>query len=355
MAKKRWCVVEMSDCWALMDRLDPVPLTASRFPKDETGWRDAVTQLERADWSSPRYQRPNVVSSAPRTTQSRRQFSLSRFGILFSSAILGLSVLLPWAVIRGPSIGGNSRSALRGNLFDVMYHGWRIDVAWILVGLAALGAAQALIMPYHRITLLSTIIGVLALIPVVVSVTQVHTFTAPGLSHPLVSVGYGAYVALGGSLLSMVTWALFPNRAKRRPPTPATSGAPLDQRRRAPESGGTTRFDAGEEKVHHGVGVGFASNGSPPDGTVPSGSGLLPSTGSVSPRSYNTRVGPDALPSLAVALGELAQQEGRDPEPVSPTASDRTPPAGWYTDYADANFLRYWDGTQWTDYLHPSR
>jgi hypothetical protein len=57
-----------------------------------------------------------------------------------------------------------------------------------------------------------------------------------------------------------------------------------------------------------------------------------------------------------VAEPESAEPESAEPEsagPAEPEAPDSYPP-GWYADYDDTSFLRYWDGAEWTEHTHPT-
>jgi hypothetical protein len=318
---RRWCVVEMPDCWAIMDGLDTVPQAAFRFPKDDSGWRDVVAQLQRTDAPTPTNRSIAPVATEPRLRQGRRQFSLARFGIFFSSIILGASAWLPWAIIKGSETGGGNPSDLRGDLFKVLFHGWRSHVAWILVGLAVVCALQALVLPFTRITLISTVIGLVTLVPVIIGITQIHTFTGPDLSHPMVSVGYGVFVAVGGCLLLIMAWAVFPARSRRHRQSPV--GIQL-------EDGGTVRA-----------------------GTVMEGLTLTMPAPPSRPNRDTAEFG--GFPTLGTTLAQLAQHDqpmaAVSPAPEPPAAY----PAGWFADYADPTLLRYWDGTQWTEHTHPSK
>ena len=318
---RRWCVVEMPDCWAIMDGLDAVPQAAFRFQKDDSGWRDVVAQLQRTDAPTPTNPSIAPVATAPYVRQGRRQFSLARFGVFFSSIILGASAQLPWAIIKGSGSGGGNPSDLRGDLFKVLSDGWRSTVASILVGLAVVCALQALVLPFTRITLISGVIGLMALVPVIIGITQIHTFTGPGLSHPMVSIGYGVFVAFGGCLLLIMAWAVFPTRPRRQRQSPV--GIHL-------EGGGTVRAGAVME-------------------------GLTPTTPAPPSRPNRDTAEFGGLPTLGVALAQLAQHD----QPVvvaTPAPEPRAAyPAGWFADYADPALLRYWDGTQWTEHTHPSK
>ena len=321
VAGRRWCVVEMPDCWAIMDGLDTIPQATFRFPKDDSGWRDAVTQLQSTDAPTPTNPSIAPVVTAPYKRQGRRQFSLARFGIFFSSIILGASAWLPWAIIKGPDSGGGKPSDLRGDLFQVLFHGWRSSVASILVGLAVVCALQALVLPFTRITLISTVTGVIALVPVIIGITQIHTFTGPDLSSPTVSIGYGVFVAFGGCLLLIMAWAVFPTRPRRHRQSP----------------------------------VGIHLEG---DGTVRSGAvmeGLTPITPAPPSRPYGDTADLGGLPSLSAAMDQLARHD--QPVAVAPPAPEppEAYPAGWFADHAGPALLRYWDGTQWTEHTHPSK
>ena len=222
---QRWCVVDMPDCWAIMDSLDAVPHAAFQFQKDESGWREALAQLQRSDTVPPTIPTVVVPAAAPPVRRGRRQFSLARIGIFLSSIILGVSPWLPWASIQ-VSLNGGPSSSIRGDLFKIMSHGWRNSVVDILVGLAVVCAVQALVLPFPRIALASAVIGFLSLVPVILGVTQVHTYVGPGFSHPPVSIGYGVFVAFGGCLLLIMAWAVFPTGLRRPPKRAVAPGLP---------------------------------------------------------------------------------------------------------------------------------
>ncbi len=213
---RRWCIVDMPEHWAIMDSLDAVPTPVFQYNKDESGWRDAVAQLQRSDTPSPTIPTVVVPAAPPPVRHGRRQFSLARIGIFLSSIVLGSSPWLPWASIQ-VSLNGGPSSSIRGDLFKIMSHGWRNSVAEILVGLAGVCAVQALVLPFPRIALASALIGFLSLVPVILGVTQIHTYVGPGFSHPPVSIAYGVFVAFGGCLLLIMAWAVFPT-GLRRPP-----------------------------------------------------------------------------------------------------------------------------------------
>ena len=368
---QRWCVVDMPECWAVMDSLDAVPKPAFQFEKNEPGWRDALAQLERSDTPSPTIPTVVVPAAAPPVRRGRRQFSLSRIGILLSSVVLGVSPWLPWASIQ-VSLNGGPPSSIHGDLFKIMSHGWRNSVAEILVGLAVVCAVQALVLPFPRIALASAVIGFLSLAPTILGVTQIHTYVGPGFSHPPVSIGYGVFVAFGGCLLLIMAWAVFPAGLRR--PQKRASGTALT-------ATGPTR------------------SGPVMEGLTPTAPPAPPAAAMPVPTLEATRVMETAgdadgalhsgLPTLEAALAQLAEQDrhvvgasaapvlpghrasavepasaveadleptGSEPVklgPTDPEAPDAHPP-GWYADYADSSLLRYWDGGEWTEHTHPA-
>ena len=311
---ERWCVVDMPDSWAIMDSLDAVPTPVFQYQKDDSGWREAMAQLKRSDTRPPTV--PTVVApmAPPPVRHGRRQFSLARFGILLSSIILGVSPWLPWATIQ-VSLNGGPSSSIRGDLFKIMNHGWRNSVAEILVGLAALCAVQALVLPFPRIALASAILGFLSLAPVILGATQIHTYVGPGFSHPPVSIGYGMFVAFGGCLLLIMAWAVFPT-GLRRP---------------SKRSGGAEPAMAAPSRTSHIMeGLTPIAPPPPPPGsgaasTVPTVAPAVGSTASAAaasttgpPRSSGDGVSSSGLPTLGAALAQLAEHDR--PEVTEPKA-----------------------------------
>ena len=379
---KRWCVVDMPDSWAIMDSFDTVPTPAFQYQKDDSGWREAVAQLQRTDATPPVVPTMVPPSAPPPTPQGRRQFALARLGMLLGAAILGVSAWLPWATIQ-LSLNGSPTTPERGDLFTIMSHGWRNSVADILVGLAVIGAVAALVLPFRRISLAASLIGFLALVPIIIGITQIHTYTGSGFSHPSVSLGYGVYVAFGGCLLLITAWAMFPTGLKRS-----------RKRSAAPEFA-----LAAPTKATH-VMEGLTPIAPPPPPTVTStGTGTT-----ADPVDTGAAAGPakaptqfTGLPTLGAAIAQLAERDRQllvgtltpspppSPSPTLPRPADPVVPAvvvaepvvaepdpeqtdtqsnesgedgsfplGWYTDYADSSILRYWDGAQWTEHTHPA-
>lgn len=373
---RRLCIVDMPDCWGIMNSLDTFPQAAFRFPKDEAGWRDAVAQLQRSDVPEPAFKRAPVVASQGVVTNPRRQFSIARIGIFLTAAVLAAMPWQPWSVVHHGPV------TFKGDLFSFMDHGWRQDVAWILVGLAAFGALQALILPFDRVKLFGSLSGFVTLVPVLLGFTQVHTFDPAGLPSPRVSVGIGAWVALGACALLVMSWAIFPTKMRRSP-----------QVRRDPlgEYGVVNSFSAGTGPGSPGPDAGIGARGVGPAGPAPP-----PAAGRYvkQPEGPGGKALVDGLPTLGAALTALAQHgpigptddqtadgtgangDSRDvatwsppspiyrnpvPMPVTQIQPQTQPqpaggahPAGWYADYADPSGLRWWDGQQWTDHTHPA-
>jgi hypothetical protein len=317
---QRWCVVDLPESWAIMDSLDTVPTPVFEFQKDESGWREAVAQLQRSDVAPPTI--PTVVTAPtpPPVRHGRRQFSLARFGILLSAVVLGVSPWLPWASIQVTFNG--EQSSIHGNLFKIMNHGWRNSVAEILVGLAVVCGVQALVLPFPRIALASAILGFLSLVPVILGVTQVHTYVGPGgpgFSHPPVSIGYGVFVAFGGCLLLVMAWALFPTGLRRPSKRAGAAG---------PAAAGPTR--TGHVHIMEGLtritpppptGVGAAAVAGPlvaPPGTAPTSAAAAAGAAGSAGKTASS----SGLPTLGAALAQLAEHDRQgvvtEPRPVRP-------------------------------------
>ncbi|MGH9097123.1 MAG: hypothetical protein ACRDWB_06835, partial [Acidimicrobiales bacterium] len=320
---ERWCVVDMPDCWAIMDNLDAVPTPVFQYQKDDSGWREAMAQLKRSDTRPPTV--PTVVApvAPPPVRHGRRQFSLARFGILLGSIVLGVSAWLPWATIQ-VSLNGGPTSSIRGDLFKIMSHGWRNSVAEILVGLAIVCAVQALVLPFSRIALASAILGFLSMAPVILGATQIHTYVGPGFSHPPVAIGYGMFVAFGGCLLLIMAWAVFPGGV-RRPSKRAGAPGPAM---------------AGASRTGH-IMEGLTPVAPPPPPTRGAAESAVPVVPAVAPAvpviapaagaagSVADGVGSSGLPTLGAALAQLSEHDHQPvvasppvlPEPDGPAAS----------------------------------
>ena len=56
----------------------------------------------------------------------------------------------------------------------------------------------------------------------------------------------------------------------------------------------------------------------------------------------------------AMEQAQRAQEQAvqQSPAPASPQAP-QLPPAGWYPDQVDASLVRWFDGTQWTEFTQP--
>jgi hypothetical protein len=414
---QRWCVVDMPDAWAIMDSLDTVPTPAFRYQKDDSGWREAVAQLQRTDATPPVVPTPVTPPAPPPPPQGRRPFALARFGILVSAAILGVSAWLPWATIQ-ISLNGSPVPSERGDLFAIMSHGWRNSVADILVALAVIGALGALVLPFRRISLTASLIGFLALVPTIIGITQIHTYTGSGLSHPPVSMGYGVFVAFGGCLLLIVAWAIFPTGVKRsRNRSSAFDFGVVAPTQSSHIMEGLTPIAPPPPPSVTGTGIGAAANdtgGASGPGKAATEFAGLPTLGAamaqLAEHDRQVLVGtPSPSPAPAVAAPEPTMAkpvitepppepakaesvveplqdpvsaepvvaEPARPEPVvdepvvvvpAPEVAESSPinsqpanvgqedtfPSGWYTDYADSSVLRYWDGAEWTEHVHPA-
>ncbi len=376
LAGRRLCIVDMPDCWGIMNSLDTFPQAAFRFPKDEAGWRDAVAQLQRSDVPEPAFKRAPVVASQGVITNPRRQFSVARIGIFVTAAVLAATPWQPWAVVHhGPA-------TYKGDLFAFMDHGWRQDVAWMLVGLAALGALQAVVLPFGRVKLVGSLCGIVTLVPVILGITQIHTFDPAGLPSPHVAVGLGAWVALGACGVLVLSWALFPTKLRRSPPV---------RRDLLGEYGVVNSFSAGAGPgVPTANGIGDFSVATPGRDSGPQAPPAAAGRYVKQPEGPGGRVLIEGLPTLGAALTTLAQHgpigpaDGQTPDgagatgaaddvatwsPPSPMDLNPVPmpvvqsqppptdgghPAGWYADYRDTGALRWWDGRQWTEHTHPA-
>jgi multidrug transporter EmrE-like cation transporter len=213
LSGRRLCIVDMPDCWAIMNSLDAFPQASFRFPKDEAGWRDAVAQLQRSDAPEPVAKRASFVAGQTVVTNPRRQFSVARIGIFLTAAVLAASTRMPWAVVRHDGL------VYKGDLFVFMDHGWRHTMVWALIVLAGVCAVLAMVLPFRRVRFTGSLCGVLALLPVLFGFTQIHTYDPAGLSNPPVAVGYGAFVALGACAVLIMSWAVFPAKMRRAPLT----------------------------------------------------------------------------------------------------------------------------------------
>jgi hypothetical protein len=415
---QRWCVVDMPDAWAIMDSFDTVPTPAFRYQKDDSGWREAVAQLQRTDATPPGVPALVTPPAPPPTPQGRRPFALARFGILVSAAILGVSAWLPWATIQ-ISLNGSPVPSERGDLFTIMSHGWRNSVADILVALAVIGALGALVLPFRRISLTASLIGFLALVPTIIGITQIHTYTGSGFSHPPVSMGYGVFVALGGCLLLIVAWAIFPTGVKRSrnrssaldfgvaapirsshimegltpiAPTPPPSvtgtgtasvdtGGPSGPGKATTEFAGLPTLGAAMAQLaehDRQVLVGTQSPSPAPAVAAPGPTMGKPVITEPPPEPAKAESVAQPLPEpvaaetavvnepepvvdepvmaepvAAMPAPEVAESSPINSQPASADVED-TFPSGWYTDYADSSVLRYWDGAEWTEHVHPA-
>lgn len=375
LSGQRLCVVEMPDCWALFNPLDPFPQAIHRFTKDEAGWREAVAQLHRSDVPEAEFRRI-PASGGIASTGTRRQFSVTRLGILLVAAVLGISVRMPWAVINKPA-------TYHGTLQTIMNHGWRKDLALALVGLAAACALQALILPFPRIKMVASLAGALALAPVLIGLTQIHTFVGPGITSPHVTTGYGFFVALGSCAALFLSWAVFPSRMRRSTPTAIDSlgGYGTINAFSAPQASGGYGPSA-EQTMARVQPVGAVHfSGLPSLGeamhtlaegdtrhTLAEGDAAAPATwtppdhilAAVTTGSPAVSHGPIPTPPMpASAPSQVGSpQPGPRPAATHTEAASHpevaTHPAGWYPDYADPTNIRYWDGRQWTEYVHPA-
>jgi hypothetical protein len=55
----------------------------------------------------------------------------------------------------------------------------------------------------------------------------------------------------------------------------------------------------------------------------------------------------------AVKQAQVAPQQAAQPTTPGHSPTPQLPPAGWYPDQADASLVRWFDGTQWTDFTQP--
>jgi len=404
LAGQRMCIVEMPDCWAIMNSLDSFPQASFRFQKDDAGWREAVAQLSRSDAPDPNAtnvpsKRKAVVVNPVLITNNRRQFAISRFGICLTGIALALTVRLPWAVIH------HGTTVYKGDLFAIMSHGWRKNMAYALIAVGAFAAVQALAFPFKRIRLFSSISGFVALVFVLMSMTQIHTYVSPKhFPNPDVSVGYGAYAALGLCLVLIMAWAIYPTRMRRSKHAavdPLGQYGSVDDFTGAGTLSGYGGANSGGSPAGVTLAAGAAATGQPPP---PSGRYVKQAQSPPAQPGGPTQL--EGLPSLGAALTELAQQNRTAPgtaaqqqaakasgqsggatwtpppsvQQAAASSSSRQPayagrpvsgpagvppppqvqsppevrqPAGWYADYADPAYLRWWDGAQWSEHTHP--
>jgi hypothetical protein len=332
-----------------------------------------------------------VVAGPAVNKNPRRQFSISRIGIFATAVVLGLSSRMPWAIVT------HDGSVYRSDLFDIMSHGWRKGSAILFVVLAGFCAIQALASPFSRIRLFASLTGIVSLGPVLIGITQIHTFDPNSLPNPSVAIGYGTYVAIGACAVLVMSWAVFPSRMRRATPVATDPLGGYGVVNDFPGAGDTGGFGTDRGMT----GVGAAGPSGAPGGAVPPAVARYtrPEAGTppAQPGGKTHFVG---LPSLGEALAELTQYGAEapaastapnatgavswtppdhvlssvaqgpagaayDPTPSVPNPATTPPrppvappapaahPAGWYADYADRANLRYWDGQQWTEHVRP--
>ncbi len=59
------------------------------------------------------------------------------------------------------------------------------------------------------------------------------------------------------------------------------------------------------------------------------------------------------LVSFLLAVGAAVSNRGAQRDPSLPAREIAPPAHGWYPEPAGTSKLRYWDGTRWTDHVHP--
>ncbi len=382
LAGERLVVVEMPDCWAVMNRYDAFPRALGRFPKDETGWSAAVAELRRSETA------PLPLTGARRPVRTRyrpdarKQVSLPRIGVLLVAALLGGSALLPWAT---------TTVHTHLTLFGVLDTGWRRSVAWLLVAVSGLAALESQLARFERVRVLAFLLGLVAAVPVVAAYQQENHLTrfaffssggGRGL-HP----DLGTYVGAAACILLLLAWAIFPGpkRAGRVEPVDLPAHFPAANAFATAPLPSPTAPSPEVARVARPVGA--TPVGAAPD--VPD----IPEPPALLAPDHHTP-GPvrlSGLPPLGEALAQLARADQAGARAASraaetpPVANLATTaggtgatvgggngtgatvgtaggtgaapasvfPAGWYADYAVAGQLRYYDGTAWTEHTHP--
>jgi hypothetical protein len=71
---------------------------------------------------------------------------------------------------------------------------------------------------------------------------------------------------------------------------------------------------------------------------------------------YTARHAKADLPASAASVvhADLAASAVQADLAATPAASAAATPAGWYPDFEDANFLRWYDGQSWTEHRQPA-
>jgi hypothetical protein len=369
LAGERLVVVEMPDCWAVMNRYDAFPRALGRFPKDEAGWTAAVAELRRSETAAAPLARGRRPARTRYRPDARKQLSLPRIGVLVVAALLGGSTLLPWAT---------TASHAHLTLFGVLDSGPRRSLAWLLVAVAGLAAIESQLARFERVRVFAFLLGVVAAVPVAAAYQQENhlsrfAFFSSGAGRGL-HPAPGTYVGAAACVLLLLAWAIFPapKRAGRVEPVDLPAGeqgpdafvaAPLLSPA-APNAGLTAHARATAEPV-----------GATPVGAAPAAHGIPEPPALLAPDHHQP--GPvrlSGLPPLGEALAQLARTEqphgglGTTSTPTTPataglgagngTGDGSAPPApsfpaGWYADYAVPGQLRYYDGTAWTAHTHP--
>lgn len=373
LAGERLVVVEMPDCWAVMNRYDAFPRALGRFPKDEAGWSAAVVELRRSEASTASLAGRRLPTRTRYRPDARKQLSLPRIGVLLVAVLLGGSSLLPWA-----TTGAHTHLTL----FGVLDSGWRRSVAWLLVAVAGLAALESQLARFERVRVLAFLLGVVAAVPVVAAYQQENHLTRFAFFSSGVGRGLhpapGTYVGAAACVLLLLAWAIFPapKRTGRAEPVDLPASATgVDGFAATPQLAPAVPPADPAGDTHP---VGTTAVGATPVGAAPAAHRIPEPPALLAPDHHQP--GPirlSGLPPLGEALAQLARAEQAHAHageasgnPVVATAagpgtgngtglasSAPAPapsfPAGWYPDYAVPGQLRYYDGTAWTAHTHP--